>query len=327
MKTSNYFTCKAILLVTTVLLASLNLSCTSETRLLNKVPVNSVNIKVVDQNDNPISGAQIEASNGRQTTTDANGKANVRFGSVGIHSITVLADNHMPNNFIVTMPTDRGDTITARLADPIEFTGITFGSANLYPLMFNYMFSSYGYGLEINDYQAGQWTSWAINTGENEDTMIMSKAFLKELDNGQQWWQIEIKDVNDEGSNYIAEVLFAKNRDSIVRYREKIGDNEAQEKPVSKGWYTSPTELTKESQEGALSKQNVEVIIPKGTFMANLLKYGVAPEISLNIWKAKDKAIPGSVLKYETSSTDGELMYRSTLQDFGNDASTKLNSY
>lgn len=327
MNISKIFACKLKLLVIAVLLASFSLSCTSETQLLNKIPVNSVNVEVVDQNDNPINGAQIEASNGRQTTTDTEGKANVRFGSVGIHTITVLADNHMPNNFIVTMPTDRGETITARLTDNIEFTGITFGSANLYPLMFNYMFSSYGYGLEINDYQEGQWTSWAINTGEDEDAMMMSKAFLKKLENGQQWWQVEIKNVNDEGSNYMAEVLFAKNRASVVRYREKIGDNEVQEKPVSKGWYTSPTELTEESQEGALSKQNIEVTIPKGTYMANLLKYGVAPDISLNIWKAKDKVIPGGVLKYKTSSTDGELMYQSELQDFGTDASTKLNSY
>jgi hypothetical protein len=49
-------------------------SCTSETRLLNKIPNNSVDVQVLDQNDHPISGAQIESSNGRQTSTDADGR-------------------------------------------------------------------------------------------------------------------------------------------------------------------------------------------------------------------------------------------------------------
>ncbi|MCW9707648.1 carboxypeptidase-like regulatory domain-containing protein [Fodinibius salsisoli] len=301
--------------------------CTSETRLLNKIPINSVDVEVFDQNDNPISGAQIEASNGRQTTTDADGKANIRFGGVGIYTITVLADNRMPNNFVVTMPTDRGETITARLTDSIEFTGIAFGSANLYPLIFNYMFSSYGYGLELTDYQEGQWTSWAINTDDSDNDMIMSKAFLKELDNGQQWWQVELKDANEEGSTYTAEVLFSEDRSSIVRYREQIGENEVQEKPVSEGWYTAPTQLTEESREGALSQEGVEITIPKGTYKANVLEYGVAPEVSLKIWQAQDTTVPGGVLTYKTSSENGELMYESELQDFGSDATTKLDSY
>lgn len=126
-------------------------------------------VQVLDQCDRLISGAQIESSNGRKTTTNEERIAKVRFGSVGVHSVTVVADNHMPNNFIVTMPTDNGMSKTLRLSDTVEFTSITFGSANLYPLLFNYMFSSYGYGLELNDYQEGQWTKWEISTEEQGD--------------------------------------------------------------------------------------------------------------------------------------------------------------
>lgn len=302
-------------------------SCTSETRLLNKIPVNSVDVQVLDQNDNPISGAQVEASNGRQTTTDADGNANIRFGSVGVYTVTVLADNRMPNNFVVTMPTDRGETITARLTDSIEFTGITLGTANLYPLLFNYMFSSYGYGLELTNYKEGQWTSWKIVVDDEEESMHISKAFLKELDNGQQWWRMTLENMDDQENSYTSEVLFSEDRSSIVRYREKIGDNEVQEKPVSEGWYTAPTKLTEESREGAVTQENIEISTEKGTYKADLLKFGVAPEINLKIWQARSETIPGAVLKYETSNTDEGLIYESEMIDFGDDATTSLDSY
>ena len=110
--------------------------------MLNKVPINSVDIEVLDVEGNPIQGAQVEASNGRKSTTDESGMVTIRFGTVGIHNITVLADNYMPNNMVVTMPKDNGSTMTARLTNEVEigaisFTGINFGAMNMYPMIFN----------------------------------------------------------------------------------------------------------------------------------------------------------------------------------------------
>lgn len=323
----NYYTSSFLLIFTIGFSVYCFNGCTPETRLLNKIPVNSVEIQALDKNDQPLNGAQVEASNGRKTITDAEGVANVRFGSVGVYSITVYTDNHMPNNFIVTLPTDRGERFTARLADSIEFTGISFGTMNMYPLIFNYLFSSYGYGLEFDAYREGEWTTWEITADEDDDPMIMSKGFLKQLDNGQQWWQIVLDNTDEENSSYTAEVLFSEDRSTIVRYREKIGDNEVQEKPVSEGWYTEPTRLTEESKDGALSEENIEVSIPGGTFAADKYTYGLAPDISLNIWSADQKKIPGSVLKYETADSDGGFLYKSELNDYGNDAHTRLNSF
>lgn len=197
----------------------------------------------------------------------------------------------------------------------------------MYPLIFNYLFSSYGYGLEFDVYREGEWTTWNITADEDDDPMTMSKGFLKQLDNGRQWWQIVLDNSDEENSSYTAEVLFSEDRSTIVRYREKIGDNEVQEKSVSEGWYTEPTRLTEESKDGALSEENVEVTIPNGTFTADKYTFGVAPDISLNIWSADQEEIPGSVLKYETTDSDGELLYKSELNDYGNDTETRLNSF
>ncbi|MDZ7716832.1 MAG: Ig-like domain-containing protein [Balneolaceae bacterium] len=317
---------KTALLILSLGLLFIAEGCTSETRLLNKIPINSVDVKVVDQDNNPISGAQVEASNGRQSTTDDEGIAKIRFGSVGIHSVSVFADNYMPSNFVVTLPTDRGKTITRRLTNEVSFSGISFGSMNMYPLIFNYMFSSYGYSTEIDDYQEGESTTWQITTEDGEEAMEMYKAFLKKKENGQEWWGIKLKTSDEDESSYMAEILFSKNQSSVLRYREKMGDGEIQEKPVSEGWYNQPVSLTEESMQGATTEKGVSVEVPKGTFTANLLEYGAGPETYIKIWQATDSDVPGGVIKYETSSDD-EVIYSSQLKDWATDATTQLESY
>lgn len=156
--------------------------------------------------------------------------------------------------------------------------------------------------------------------------MLLTKAFLKEMDDGKQWWQIVLHDANGEGKSYTAEVLFSKDRSSILRYREQFGDAEIQEKPVSKRWYTQPTQLTEESRKAAVSSENIEVTIPKGTYTANMLDFGVAPNVSLNIWQSTSEDIPGGILKYKTSNK-AEFIYKAELRDFGSGRTTKLNSF
>ncbi|MEX0607975.1 MAG: carboxypeptidase-like regulatory domain-containing protein [Balneolaceae bacterium] len=324
MELKNIFINKAAIFFTITSLIIISGCVSPGAQLLNRVPINSLDVEVLDKEGNPIQGAQVEASNGRKTTTDANGIANVRFGSVGIHSVTVMADNYMPNNTIVTMPADRGKTITAHLTTEVQLAGINFGTINMYPMMFNYLFTGYGYQLELEDYSEGGWTEW--RTDESDETFLR-KAFLKKLDNGQEWWQIVITDnEGDEEDKYIAEVLFSEDRASIVRLREKIGDAEAQEKPVSEGWYNEPQKLTKESIEGALVEENVSVSVPSKNFTADLLDFGVAPGISMKMWRVSSSEVPGGIVKYETSNED-ENLSSMELTDYGHDATTVLESY
>jgi hypothetical protein len=285
-----------------------------------------VDVKVVDLKDRPVPGAQVEASNGRKTTTDENGIATIRFGSLGVHSIAVVSENHMPANVVVTLPTDRGKTITARLTNQIKISGFTFASAQLYPMLFSYLFSTYGYSPELNPYHEGEWTQWAISTTEEEEAVTFKKAFLRRLENGQEWWQVQIVKggEEEENSRYTAEILFSEDRSSIRRFREKIGDGEIQEKPVTEGWYTAPARLTEESKQGALSERKVSVSVPKGDFSADLLTFGIVSGTSLKLWSVPQ--VPGGVVKYENLSED-ETIYRAALVDFGRDAQTLLESY
>jgi hypothetical protein len=299
--------------------------------MLNRVPINSVTVEVLDVEGAPIQGAQVEASNGRQTTTNGSGMAKLRFGSLGVHSISVYADNYMPNNMVVTMPADNGSTVTARLTGEVQIASLNFGinmNVNMYPMMFNYLFTGYGYELEVEDYPEGGWTKWQISDDEGEVGTVMKKGFLKELENGQQWWQIVMYDDEGEGDEpvYIAEVLFSKDRQQIVRLREKLNDEDPQEKPVSEGWYSQPKRLTQESIDGAIAETGISVVVPKGEFTADLIDFGVAPDISLKLWRVTSAEVPGGVVKSATEEEDG-VISSLELIDYGTDAATVLNSF
>lgn len=315
-------------IVSFLLITGLIVGCTPGTELLNKVPVHKVNFKVVDQNGDPIPGASVEASNNKATSTDDSGMATLRFGTVGIHSVTVMASEYLPTTMTVTLPTDNGEVKEARMAAQVDYSGGAFArmsGAQMYPMLFTYMFNSFGYNMELTEYEAGEWTKWRIvTTDEDDDALVIKKAFLKENTDGQQWWQIQMFESDSDTASYTAEVLFDTNKSSIRRYREKIGDNEPQEKPVTENWYSQPNKLTEESVEGAIEEQDIQVEVPKGTFSSDLINYGVAPEVNLKIWRVLD--VPGGTVQYSTIQED-ETVYKSQLVDYGDDAQTVLGSY
>ncbi|MDZ7691406.1 MAG: carboxypeptidase regulatory-like domain-containing protein [Balneolaceae bacterium] len=294
--------------------------------------MHSVDFKVVDQHGDPIQGATVEASNNKATSTNESGIATLRFGTVGIHNVTVTAPDYLPTTMTVTLPTDNDELKKARLAQQVDYSKMTagagfaqMGASQMYPMLFTYMFNSFGYNMELTEYKSGEWTKWRIITSDNEDEgIVMKKAFLKENDQGQQWWQLQMFEEGEESAIYTAEVLFAENRSSIRRYREKIEDNKVQEKPVTENWYSQPNHLTEESIEGALQEENVQIEVPDGTFSADLINFGVAPEVSLKIWRVTD--VPGGTVQYATQEGE-ETLYRSQLIDFGSDAESMLDSY
>ncbi len=302
---------------------------------ISRIPVFRVHIEVVDEADRPIPGAIVESADGQTATADSEGKASIRFGTVGIHMVTVMTDNRVPYTFTLSMPIDAGKTFTARLGKPVEFTGPMIlgglgfwqlATAQLYPFLLSSMFSTYGYNIDIEDYARGEWTEWRITTEENDDDpLLLRKAFLAKLDNGQEWWQIRFAgEANNEGA-YIIEVLFSEDRGSVRRIRQKFGDEEPQETPVSEGWYYPPMKLTGESLEGAVAERNVSVSVPAGTFSADLMRFAISPGMDLRIWRYSN--VPGAVIKYETKDDEDGLYYRGELLNHGTGATTELGSF
>ncbi len=297
------------------------------------VPIFKVTVKAIDEADSPIQGAIVESSDGQKATTGEDGIAVLKFGSLGVHNITVLAQNRAPASLTVTMPLDSSKTMSARLGKPVEVASNINISGNvsgmmsaMYPMIFQSMFTAYGYNMELSSYKVGEWTEWGFHSGKKatKEEMAMRKGFLVKLDNKQEWWQVQIKSGKKE-DQLTFEVLFSGERQSIRRMRQQVGEGQGSEVPVSEGWYSAPMQLTPESLEGAVIKRGVDVQVPAGTFKADLLEFaymGAAGKVRM--WRVK--SVPGRVVRVEVSQ-GSEPEWVTELKASGNGAKTLLGSF
>jgi len=300
----------------------------------------SLTVQVVDENDKAVPNAIVETTDGQKATADSQGIAKLKFGAIGVHQISVMAQDRVPAQFSVTMPLDQGKTKTARVGKPVSVgsvnvnasTNINVGMnmsgammAQIYPMLFQAMFSAYGYSMDMADYNEGQWTEWKLHNEGDSEPMVLRKAYLKQLDNKQTWWQMLMTGKKPD-DNMTMEVLFSANRDSIRRMRQQLGKQEAGEVPVSENWYSQPTKLTPESLEGAVKQRAVTVKVPAGTFKADLIEFGaMATGGKVRMWRVKE--VPGGVVRTEATDEKGKVMWWSELNAQGSGAKTALGSY
>lgn len=306
--------------------------CSGMTSNLMGVPFLSVTVKAVDEADKPIAGALVESSGGQRTTTDAQGVASVSLGSLGVSTVTVSAEGKAPAVLQVTMPVDSGKSLTARLGKPVQVelpvtvgaggAGLALG-AQLYPMLFQALFATHGYSMDMGAYEPGQWTEWQMRSGGDAKPMAMRKAFLSRLENGQEWWQIRLP--GEKSDSMTMEVLFSKGRESLRRMRQKMGDGEAREVPVAEGWYTKPVELTPESREGAVKERGVTVKVAAGSFQADLLEFTDMAGGAVRMWRAA--GVPGGVVRTEVIESGKNVAWSSELSGHGAGAKTDLGSY
>lgn len=312
------------------------------------LPFIKVTVKVVDEKNAPLAGATVSTSGGDLQTTGESGTISLKFSKfVGTYVINVDAPGRVPSVLSVTFPLDAGKEVVARLprmgdtgavSGQLSASGTGSGmggmfGANmgnmfmgpLYPLMFQYLFTANGYNLDFGPYQPGQWTEWKIASSADDDgQMIMRKAFLKRLENKQEWWQVRLK--GDAGEkDLLFEVLFSADRQSIRRMRNLGSDGKPAEVPVSEGWYTPAQKLTPESLEGSLTKQSDSVKVPAGSYKADLYEFSNYGAGKVRMWRAK--GVPGELVKSQVSSGDDNDSWNTELLKFGADAKSELASF
>ena len=298
------------------------------------IPLFKVSVKAIDEADAPIAGAIVESSDGQKATTGADGMAVLKFGSLGVHNITVLSENKAPARLSVTMPLDTNKTMTARLGKPVEITapmsvGINISGmlTAIYPMIFQSMFTAYGYNMELAAIKTGEWTEWNFHSDRKgkKAEMTMRKAFLTRLENKQEWWQVQMDSGRKKEDRLTFEVLFSGERQSIRRMRQKTGEEQASEVPVTEGWYSAPMQLTPESLEGAVVKKGVDVQVPAGTFKADLLEFAsMGAGGKVRMWRVK--SVPGGVVRVELSQ-GAEPEWITELKAYGAGATTLLGSF
>lgn len=308
----------------------------------------TLSVKVIDEADQPIAGAQVEAK-GERVTTGPDGIGTLSFKKFDFWNpsfympdivlISIMAENRMPATLQATLPLDSGKTMQARLGKPVEINMNVKSNVNvampsgaglqgmfltaLYPVIFQSLFTANGYNMEVIPYKTGEWTEWTVSTGDR-DPMILKKAFLTKLKNKQEWWQVQMNNKKQDGFTF--EVLFSQERQSIRRMRQKTGsEGKASEVPVTEGWYSAPMRLTPESMDGAVTERGVEVTVPAGTFKADVLEFAYAgTNGKVRMYRAK--GVPGGIVKVETI-VDDENKMTTELKQFGTGAKTVLASF
>ncbi len=313
------------------------MGCSGTTGRLAKIPFMSITVKVIDEKDQPIAGAIVEASDGQKATTGADGLASLKLGTLGVSTVTVMAQDRVPSSFTVSMPMDRGKTMTARLGQPIEMSANITISTNvgggfggmmmeqIYPMMFQSLFVAYGYNMELIAYTPGQWTEWHLKGDGDDKPAVMRRAFLNRSGNKEEWWQMKLQG-EKEDEDLLFEVMFNQNRESLRRMRQKMGKEEPKEVPVTEGWYTRPMELTPESLKGAVKKTGVSVKVPAGTFNTDMLEFAtMGAQGAVRLYRSKD--VPGGLVKAEYVDAKGKTEWSSELSSYGSGAKTELGSY
>jgi hypothetical protein len=189
-------------------------------------------------------------------------------------------------------------------------------------MAFNYAFSAGGLWAGQVGYKPGEFTKFKW-TMEGDDPIVIERAYLKELDDGKQWWRVSWED--SEGL-WIWEALIDPQSSQMLRMRARDTDGNEGEVPVSgQTVYMPAAELTKESVQGAtVGKEKVDV--PAGRFEADHVVFMAATgEGQVEFWLAPQ--VPGGVVKYLISRKGEGTLWNSELTEFGKKATTILNSF
>ena len=295
----------------------------------------SLKIEVRGPNSAPLIGAVVSCSSGETITVDSTGIATLHFSDVGPYYVSVRYQDQIISSYNVSMPSDGGKTLTTNYspsaAQPAstaqnppsgeDNTGLAMLASRLYPILFQYMFSAYGYSMELNSYQPGQYTDWNIS-GKSGKPFETRKAFLTALPDGKEWWGLTYVSKKD---SIKMEVMFSEKQQSIRRMRQRFGNEAPKEVPVTEGWYTAPMQLTPESVEGAVVKKGISVTVPAGTFTCDQLEFAVGGNMTLRMWRTAN--VPGGIVKYEMADQSGDTIYSGELNSTGSGATTQLGSY
>lgn len=203
--------------------------------------------------------------------------------------------------------------------------------------VFQVMFYQGGYYYTgVENFEPGEWARWDMKGYAEANTA--ERALLKRLEDGSEWWRVETRTVNDQGTEdvVVMEVLFTAAAEDgtrrVVRMRSLLpGNAEPQEVPIteqdSERWVVRGGQtLTKESAAGMTVSEGVEVSTKAGTFKCRHLQTkSTDGKVTLD-WYLNDD-VPGQYVRY-TSHAEGDVQYESELVATGKDATaSKLGSF
>jgi len=189
-------------------------------------------------------------------------------------------------------------------------------------VVFSYTFSAGGYWVGGTGYKPGEYTKFDwIDEGGTK--VILERAFLKKLDDGNEWWRVSW---SDEEGNWIYEALLSPSEERMVRLRARDADGNEGEIPLTEeAIYVPPVKVSDESIKGAtVGRETVET--PAGKFTTDHVVFVAATGEGKVEWWITD-SVPGGVVKYLARDNEQKTVWTSILREFGKNAETVLSSY
>ncbi len=190
-------------------------------------------------------------------------------------------------------------------------------------IIFSYTFTAGGYWLGEEAYKEGEYTKFKWQPTDDEP-VIMEKAFLKRLDDGNEWWRVSWAD--NDGDTWIYEALLSPTEEKMIRLRARDVDGNEGEVPLTEeSVYVPPAAVSDESIKGATVGRE-EVKTPAGTFTADHVVFMSSAGEGNIEWWITDK-VPGGVVKYIATDNEKKEVWESILTEAGSNAKTILKSY
>ncbi|MCF7885780.1 MAG: hypothetical protein K9M80_04720 [Candidatus Marinimicrobia bacterium] len=189
-------------------------------------------------------------------------------------------------------------------------------------VVFTYAFAPGGLWISKDSFTPGEYAKFKMDNEENSH-IVIEKAFLKKLDNGNEWWRISWKDEQDI---WIYEALLSPEEGRVLRLRAKDAKGNQGEVPVTnQSVYMQPTQVTEESIEGAKIGEET-ITTPAGTFNTDHIRYIATTSSGSTDWWLTPK-VPGGVVKYQMRDENKDVVWTSTMIEKGTTATSQLESY
>jgi len=190
-------------------------------------------------------------------------------------------------------------------------------------VLFNYTFAPGGVWVSRQDYQPGEYTKYQSEREDEETDMIIEKAFLEKLDNGNEWWRVSWK---DDEEKVIYEALIDTSGQMIKLLAQDSEGNKGEIRVQGQRIYRRPNKVS--DQEINQSRVETETVsTPAGTFETDKIKYTAITnegQDSMTWWLSPE--IPGGVVKYQFHD-DNERVWNAVLIEKGQGAERKLTSF
>lgn len=187
--------------------------------------------------------------------------------------------------------------------------------------VFTFAFTAGGFWISDAEYKEGEYTvfEWKI---DDEEAVNMEKAFLKELDDGSQWWRVAW---SQDKEAIVFEALLDPASGTIKRLRVRDSDGKTEDVALSGNALYAPAQNLDDGDVQIAGKGNVRVDTPAGAFQAKQLTFELGGSGRLEWWTTAK--VPGSVVKYHFVGGDGSEIWAATLADYGKKTGSILGSF